>query len=202
MSKPLIQLFAKTPVAGQVKTRLMSDIGADKALSIYLHCLGHNLSLMHTTKFDYQLWLNKASDHPLLANEHFLLQQGKDLGEKMFHALSTVLSDAQSAYDRVILMGSDCLELSTSILQKVDQKLDDYELVLVPAKDGGYVLIAARDSITPHIFEAIDWSTDRVLTQTLERAMQADVSTFVLNPLRDIDRVSDLQHYAVLQNYL
>lgn len=200
MTRTLIQLFAKAPVKGQVKTRLARELGADKALSVYLHCLKHNLSLLQSLPFDYQLWLNKSSDHPLLVGESPLLQKGSDLGEKMYNALSSELS--RNCYQRVMLMGSDCLEFSEQILQKASQQLDDHELVLVPAEDGGYVLIAARDTINKQIFEDIDWGSDQVLMQTLQRATQTAVRTRVLNPLRDIDHVADLQHYAAFEHLL
>jgi len=112
------------------------------------------------------------------------------------------LTDALSDHTKAILTGSDCLELSTPLLQRVCEKLDQHELVFIPAHDGGYVLIAAQQSIDPVIFKDIEWSSEKVLTQTLERAMQAGIDTAVLNPLRDIDRVDDVQHYAELKQYL
>jgi rSAM/selenodomain-associated transferase 1 len=202
MPNTLIQLFAKAPIVGKVKTRLMADIGAEKALSIYLHCLDYNLSIIKQSRFEYQLWLNEASSHPMLVAEDIALQQGTDLGEKMFHAMNSVLDNADNNYNRVILIGSDCLEISTDILIQVNTELEYNELVLIPAKDGGYVLIAARDSINPVVFSRINWSTCEVLQQTLQRTRQAGLRTAVLKPLRDIDRVTDIQHYAALQNYL
>ena len=199
MPQTLIQLFAKPPVAGKVKTRLIPDIGAKSATAIYRYCLQNNIELIQNSVFDRQIWLTEPTNHILFNNEQIKLQQGKNLGEKMFHAISDAFS---SHYEKVILIGSDCLDLTTELLQKVCDKLQQHDLVLIPALDGGYVLIAAKQSISPELFKDIKWSSERVLKQTLERAMSAGINTFVLNPLRDIDRVDDLQHYAELRQYL
>ena len=199
MSQTLIQLFAKPPVEGKVKTRLIPDIGAKSATAIYQHCLTSNIRLMQKSAFDCQIWLTEPTDHLLFKGTQVIFQQGNNLGERMLHALSEALS---SHYKKVILIGSDCLDLTTSLLQRVCDKLQQHDLVLIPALDGGYVLIAAKQSINPELFKDIDWSTENVLKQTLERAMSEGINAIVLNPLRDIDRVDDLQHYAELQQYL
>ena len=199
MSKTLIQLFAKPPVEGKVKTRLIPDVGIKSATAIYRHCLQSNIKLLKNSTFDTQIWLTEPSQHTLFKNEEVKLQQGNNLGEKMYHALSAALS---SHYNKVILIGSDCLDLTNALLRKVCEKLQQHDLVLIPALDGGYVLIAAKHSINPIIFKDIEWSSEKVLKQTIERAMSAGINTFVLNPLRDIDRAEDLQHYAELKQYL
>lgn len=199
MPRTLIQLFAKPPVAGKVKTRLIPDIGIKSATAIYQHCLKNNIQLLQQSNFDTQIWLTEPSQHALFRDECVEYQQGYKLGEKMFHALSNALS---SDYNKVILMGSDCLDLNHTLLNKVCNKLEQHDLVLIPAVDGGYVLIAAKNSIHPTLFEDIEWSSENVLKQTLERAMTCGINTFILNPLRDIDRVADLQHYAELRQYL
>ena len=118
----------------------------------------------------------------------------------MYHALSVALT--QQDYKKVILIGTDCLDLTTALLQKVCEKLEQHDLLFIPAWDGGYVLIAAKQSIDKNIFQGIEWGSDRVLRQTIERTMQSGINTVVLNSLRDIDRVDDLQHYAELEPYL
>ena len=198
MKKTLIQLFAKPPVEGKVKTRLIPDIGAKSATAIYQHCLKSNIKLIKQSTFDFQIWLTETSDNQLFHNEPVKYQQGPNLGDRMLHALT----DALSHHPKVILIGSDCLDLNKQLLHRVCAKLEQHDLVFIPAHDGGYVLIAAKQSIDPVIFKDIEWSSAKVLTQTLERAMHAGIDTVVLNPLRDIDRVDDVQHYAELKQYL
>nr|MDJ0833798.1 glycosyltransferase [Gammaproteobacteria bacterium] len=164
------------------------------------HCLQHNLALLAASAFPSQLWLSSPCELELLPADRLHYQQGDDLGQRMYHAMSSQLD--QPSYDKVILIGADCLELTPSLLRKVEARLDDHELVLIPALDGGYVLIAAHDYIAPELFRDIEWSSERVLEQTLHIAMQLGISSHVMNPLRDIDHVEDLQHYPQLQQYL
>jgi len=199
MSQALIQLFAKPPIKGKVKTRLIPEIGEKSATAVYQHCLKKNIELVKNTPFDYQIWLTETSSHPLFKGEPVKYQKGKNLGEKMFHALSVEL---QQHDKKVILIGSDCLDLTTEILNKVCEKLQRHDLVFIPALDGGYVLIAAKKAIPAELFKDIEWGSEWVLRQTIEKAMQLGINTVILNQLRDIDRVDDLQHYAELKQYL
>lgn len=199
MSETLIQLFAKSPVPGKVKTRLIPDIGITSATAVFRYCLETNLNLIKHSSFDYQVWLTETSDDPLFANYPIHIQQGKSLGERMYQAISSQLNNN---YDKVILMGSDCLDFTQELFNKVTDKLDHHDLVFIPALDGGYVLIAARNHITPEIFTSIAWGTDRVLLQCLEKAMSCGINTVILNPLRDLDRVEDIQHYAALKQFI
>lgn len=199
MKKTRLQLFAKPPVPGQVKTRLIPDIGADKAAAVYRHCLQANIELAKNSPFDFQIWLTEASDDALFDGVPVRYQQGRDLGERMLYALQNALRED---FRKVILIGSDCLDLSSGLLERVCQKLQQHELVLIPALDGGYVLIAVCAQVHPDLFEDIEWSSEQVLKQTLERAMRRGIDTLIMNPLRDIDRVEDLQHYAQLTQLL
>ena len=198
MSDTVIQLFAKLPIAGEVKTRLIPQIGQDHALSVYRHCLQNNLQLIRNSRFNQQLWLNRKGNEDWLNSNEVHIQQGLDLGEKMLHAMRHGFTQ----YRNCIIIGSDCLDLNQKILNRVHHKLQDYDLVIIPALDGGYVLIAARDQIDSAVFSSIPWSTQRVLIQTLEKCMQQKIKTFILNPLRDIDYVEDLKHYPELETYL
>ncbi len=197
-SDTVLQLFAKLPIAGEVKTRLIPQLGEQPATAIYRYCLRYSLALMQQTQFQQQLWLNRKGIDELFSDYTPYLQQGQDLGEKMFYALSEGLKHHQ----KCILIGSDCLDLDLQILEQVEQQLSSHDLVLVPALDGGYVLIGARESIHPAVFQGISWSTERVLQQTLRKCMQHNIKTFILPVLRDIDLVEDLQHYPELQSYL
>ena len=193
----LLQVFAKQPHPGEVKTRLIPAIGAAGAVAVYRHCLNHSLSLLDTMS-NAQLWLNQNGNDPLLSSYPSYLQQGQNLGDKMLHALQQGLK----SHRKVILIGSDCLDLTPDHLQQVSEQLDLHDLVIIPATDGGYVLIAVRDRVEPHLFENIEWSSEQVLEQTLQRARACTISHTLLNPLRDIDHLEDLQHYPELQQLL
>lgn len=201
MTDTVLQLFARPPIAGRVKTRLIPSVGADNALAIYRHCLQYNLDLVRHSRMRYQVWLSEAGIDDCFGNDPLAIQQGSNLGERMLHAMSSALIENGGDYERVILIGSDCLDITRDLLNEVRQKLNTHRLVLVPAEDGGYVLIAAKLGIDAGMFRDIDWGTHRVLSQTLDRARQAGIDICILNPLRDIDRYEDLQHYAELQSY-
>lgn len=200
MTQTLIQIFAKPPVAGKVKTRLIPELGIQTATAIYQYCLKSNLEMLDKSEFDVQVWLTEPSDHELFKRQQNFIQQGQDLGQRMYHALSFSLK--QQPFQKVILIGSDCIELTHKILRRVEHKLSQFDLVIIPALDGGYVLIAAHFSIDKRLFENISWSTENVLSETLDIAMNLGISTSVLNPLRDIDQIQDVKHYAELLPFL
>jgi rSAM/selenodomain-associated transferase 1 len=197
-SKTVIQVFAKDPQPGQVKTRLIPELGEDGATRIYRFSLNHALQLARESHFDYQLWLNQPSSDRLFEGFDTQFQVPGDLGKKMYHALSTALNSGTFA--KAILIGSDCLDLTQRHLQRVNEMLDHYSLVIIPALDGGYVLIAASQSVDPEVFNNISWSSEQVLRQSLKQCMVAQQSVKLLNPLRDIDHAADLAHYPQLRS--
>ncbi len=194
----LVQLFAKLPVAGEVKTRLIPEIGVNRATAVYRHCLQHCIGLVDSLPLDHELWVNRLGEDPLFAARNLHMQKGRNLGEKMFNALRQGLQSHQ----KVILIGSDCLDLRRQHFDQVSAQLDHHDLVFIPAFDGGYVLVGARQPVRAEIFENIAWSTEQVMQQTLEQARRHKVSYCVLNSLRDIDQAADLQHYAELNSLL
>lgn len=196
--KTVIQVFAKDPLPGRVKTRLIPDLGQDKATNVYRYSLNHALQLARNSGYENQLWLDQPSSDSLFDGVAIHLQVPGDLGEKMFHALSSALSTQE--FSKAILIGSDCLDLQQHHLQRVNAMLDHYALVIIPALDGGYVLIAASRSVDPEVFNNISWSSEQVLRQSLKQCMVAQQSVKLLNPLRDIDHATDLAHYPQLRS--
>lgn len=87
---PLIQIFAKPPVASKVKTRLIPDIGAPRATAVYRYCLNFTLDLIQSSNLDYELWLSEPSNDRLFDGHHTRIQQGDDLGSRMYDGKSVV----------------------------------------------------------------------------------------------------------------
>ena len=102
-----------------------------------------------------------------------------------------------SGGDGALLIGTDCLDLTSMHLQAAARALADHELVLLPALDGGYALIGCRE-IDPALFDGLKWSTERVYAQTLANARRLNFRVKTLEPVRDIDRLEDLEHYPEL----
>jgi len=187
MSQTLIAQFAKWPELGNVKTRLAKTLGEPKALQVHMWLLEAVVDNLNANGVgDYELWLNKvvrsrhldseggllereASDHleALISAHHIKchLQKGSNLGHKMAHAIISKLKD----YDKVIIVGSDCPNVSKDVIMLASNALDQSDLVICPAEDGGYVLIGAR-RFEPELFSNVEWGSGAVLEQTLSNA--------------------------------
>ena len=187
-------IFARPPRPGRVKTRLIPDLGADKAASVYRHCLEHTLDVAHRSGLDYQVFLSEDSEDELFGDEPVARQQGRDLGARMHHALRALLADGASG---ALITGSDCLDLRPAHLRRAAQALATSDVVVIPALDGGYALIGCREA-EPALFSGIEWSTARVLRQTLANVERLGLRLAQLDAVRDIDTLEDLEHYPQL----
>jgi rSAM/selenodomain-associated transferase 1 len=187
-------IFARPPVAGAVKTRLIPDIGADRAASVYRYCLEYTLAVARESGLDYQLFLSEDSDDPLFQGEAYSLQKGADLGSRMYHAFEDLL---KSGDDGALIIGTDCLDLTPMHLQKAARALSDHELVLLPALDGGYALIGCS-TIEPALFEAVPWSSEQTRSKTVANARRLNYRVSSLETVRDIDTLQDLEQYPEL----
>jgi rSAM/selenodomain-associated transferase 1 len=189
-----VGIFAKPPYPGSVKTRLIPDIGAAKAASVYRYCLEYTLQVVRASGLEYQLFLSEACDDVLFQQEEHRLQKGDDLGQRMYHAFQELLDTAS---DGALIIGTDCLDLTPMHLQDAARSLADHELVLIPALDGGYALIGCT-TIEPGLFRDLRWSTDKVYHQTVTNAQRLNYRVASLETLRDIDTLQDLEHYPEL----
>lgn len=193
-----ILVFARAPVAGEVKTRLAAHIGKQAAASVYQQLLCATLDMASASGLAaVELHVASQPGHPLfksLADRWPLeirLQQGVDLGQRMYHALQSALRQAAFA----VLIGTDCPEMNAAYLQRACQLLDDGSaVVLGPADDGGYVLIGVR-SCDERLFRAIPWGSDRVLQLTRERLQALQLRYTELDSLWDLDRPEDLRRW-------
>lgn len=187
-------IFAKPPLPGVVKTRLIPDIGAEKAALVYRYCLDYTLAVARQSGLDYQLLLSEACDDPVFDGEDYRLQRGRDLGSRMLHAFDDLL---RRGSDGAIIIGTDCLDMTSMHLHQAANALADHELVLLPAIDGGYALIGCRESAAG-LFDGVRWSTDQVYRQTRVNARHLNYRVKALDPVRDIDSLADLEHYPQL----
>jgi rSAM/selenodomain-associated transferase 1 len=117
-------------------------------------------------------------------------QRGESLGDRMRQTMDDLFADGASI---VVLVGSDLPDITASSISSAIARLQDdpASLVLGPARDGGYYLIAA--TTTPDVFEGIEWSSPRVLEQTRAAASQHGLRVHLLEPLGDVDTLEDLQ---------
>jgi len=196
--KSIVVIFAREPILGTVKTRLAAGVGDCLALSIYRAFLADLLGHLPTGSWEVRVAV--AGDPQSFAESFGLdplacfAQEGGDLGERMDAAFQRVLGEG--LWDRCLLVGADMPHLEVSALALADAALamGEADVVLGPALDGGYYLVAMARPYA--IFSEIDWSTDVVLKQTRARVQKMGLRTKLLPPSFDVDTVADLDRLA------
>ncbi len=187
----MLGIFLKYPAAGQVKTRLAAAIGPEKAAACYRSLT--EIVLAGTADSErYRRILFITPEERILdfvrwmPDETFLPQRGATLGERMVDAFQRLFLQGE----RAILIGTDAPDVSASLVAEAFAALDENDLVIGPALDGGYYLIGMKQ---PHgtLFEDIVWSTPSVLAGTLGKVKILGLSCKLLPALNDIDTVED-----------
>jgi hypothetical protein len=189
-------IFIKNPIPGKVKTRLGKDIGHEKAVTYYKKLLEITRKAALGTEADRWLWygdfVNEADAWSQNDFEKKLQHEG-DLGQRMKHAF---LAAFDKGYEKVAIIGSDCPEMNSEILQKAFVNLESVDAVIGPANDGGYYLLAMKKPLP--IFEDVEWSTENVLGQTITHLQNRGLSYLLLEELTDLDTIEDLKHFPEL----
>jgi len=195
MSCRLIVL-AKAPQAGLAKTRLIPALGADAAARLARRMLEDRMHQALRAGFaEIELCVTPGPSHPAwqaLALPRMILwsDQGPgDLGERMARAAGRGLQ----ARGRVVLVGSDCPALNAQGMREAVALLDRHDAVMVPALDGGYVLLGLR-RFDAALFSAIPWGGAEVAAITRQRCADLGWALATLPPLPDIDLPGDLAH--------
>ena len=194
-------IFAKAPIAGQVKTRLIAEIGPIGATTLHIHLLLRTVRLAQMFRaYQTQLWCSPDTEHDVFEQcaQEFQVslhsQYGQDLGQRMNNAIQQVLDK----HDFALLIGCDCPVLTLDDLTTSAQALErGFDCVLGPAEDGGYVLIGLRRP-EPEIFNGIEWGSECVYHQTCSSLERLGLSYFELPMRWDLDRPDDLARYSLL----
>jgi hypothetical protein len=183
-----IVIFAKAPVPGRVKTRLIPELGADGAAKTARRMLDWTVLQARGTGLPVELCgePDPATWYRPRPGVEFTAQGEGDLGERLERAARRVL-----AAGPVLLVGSDCPELGRARLVAAAEALSARDAVIHPALDGGYVLLGLR-RLDPSLFADIAWSTDAVAAQTIARIEALGWSLHVGEALRDVDVPEDL----------
>ncbi|MFZ1703593.1 MAG: TIGR04282 family arsenosugar biosynthesis glycosyltransferase [Saprospiraceae bacterium] len=186
-------IFVKNREVGKVKTRLAKTVGDEKALEVYcslLEKLKNSLIGFKSRIYVYYSAFFDVDDEWNSLNPIKKLQIPGDLGDKMSNAITTVKSGAR----KVMIVGSDCPELSQNIIEEGFFALDDHDVVLGPALDGGYYLIGLKAE-NHALFLNMNWSTSTVLAETIRRATEQNLSVHLLTTLRDLDEYEDYIYF-------
>ena len=194
MSKNRIIVFVKNAVLGKAKTRLAKTIGDEEALNVYLELLEitkNEVSKLDVEKEVWYAWNIGKNDIWDKVTFEKKVQIDGDLGAKMKDAFKKGFEDK---CDKIVLIGSDCPTLTSSIMEQAFEKLNTHDVVFGPSKDGGYYLIG-MSSFKPEVLENINWSTELVMNQTQQRAEEHKISLAKLEHLNDIDNEQDWNEY-------
>jgi uncharacterized protein len=200
MDREQLIIFLKAPRVGTVKTRLDATLGAQAACLAYqilVDTLLGNLSALKNVE------LRHAPDEASREMEPWLRQgwtaqgQGEgDLGERLGAAFDAAW---MSGCRRVVIIGSDCPEVTARDVRSAWRELRTHDLILGPANDGGYWLIGLSQP-RPALFEGIAWSSDTVFRETLERARRWALKVHLLRTLTDVDTEADWNAFLRKRN--
>jgi len=208
-------VMARYPEPGKTKTRLARSIGDDEAVRLYrafLTDLANRFAgsacsppkrsfnrprgelLLHwaytPVEVDYYAFL--ASLVPSLVKQmRCFPQEGPELGARLHHAFRWAHAHR---FQRTVVIGSDSPHISLDLIEQACHALDETDVVLGPAEDGGYYLIAMRNPYD--VFSGIPMSTNMVLEMTMERARWQGLKVSLLESLFDVDELADLMRLA------
>lgn len=196
--KKAIIIFVRNPELGKVKTRLAKQVGDQQAFGVYKELLQHThdiTSCLDGDKFVY--YTDYIAGNDLWENHLFekRLQAGSELGERMMLAFMELF---QEGYSKLLIIGSDCPELTTFIIEDAFDLLDLNDVVIGPSADGGYYLLGSKKLI-PELFVNKEWSTGSVLADSIMDTVRLRKKCSFLPELHDIDTADDLRRYQELR---
>lgn len=194
--KARVVIFSKAPLPGLCNTRLIPHLGVRGAARLQRRLLEKSLDTVASSGLaQTELWCAPHCNHTIFQQARLhrglaLKKQPRgDLGTRMGHALRRSLRRARY----VLIVGTDCPSLTADYVKHaLDALAAGSEVVIGPARDGGYVLIGARRNL-PGVFRGIPWSTSGVMPATRRRLSRIGASYTEFAPLWDVDRPEDLR---------
>lgn len=188
---PRLLVFGREPIPSRVKTRLAADIGDSAAARVYEVLLRNTLEKAAASRADVELWLADplSSGFQTTLRVPVAVQQGANIGERMADAFERSF---EGGAERVVLIGTDCPHIEVRHIVEAAVALDDHAVVLGPAEDGGYWLVAQR-APGVDLFSNVPWSHEETLTATRARLEELSVGWSELEMLNDLDTEEDLK---------
>ncbi|MCO5935481.1 TIGR04282 family arsenosugar biosynthesis glycosyltransferase [Mucilaginibacter sp. RB4R14] len=196
MSNNILLIFTRNLIYGKVKTRLAASIGHDHALFVYRLLLEHTAQVTKNIDATRIVYYSGAITDGDAWNNSYLktVQQGGDPGERMVKAFDDNLKNGTK---KVMIIETDCYELNSGIIADAFSQLDQHDVVIGPALDGGYYLLGIK-AFYPELFYNVAWSTALVLKETLTYCDDLSLNYFRLPVLSDIDEEKDLARADLL----
>lgn len=191
-----LAIMAKAPRAGEVKTRLCPPLERAEAADLYRCFLLDKIAQVRTLDGAAPAVAYTPDDgerifHALAPDFALIPQRGDDLGSRLANSFSALLSDGYAA---ALMIDSDTPTLPRAFLEQALELIarPEVDVVLGPSEDGGYYLIGLR-RLHRELFDAMAWSTPRVLAETLRRARGLGLNVVCLPPWFDVDTGEDLE---------
>ena len=199
MPKNLLLVFTRNPELGKVKTRLAKTVGNATALKIYIFLLERTRDIAIKVSADKAVYYSvKVRENDIWDASIFQKHQqvGEDLGIRMLHAFK---NGFKTGYEKVMVIGSDLYDLTAETIENAFIALENNEVVIGPAEDGGYYLLG-MNSLEEKVFKNKEWGTETVRKDTLEDLK--DKKVFLLGELNDVDVFEDIEHHPAFQTFL
>jgi rSAM/selenodomain-associated transferase 1 len=199
MTENLLLVFTRNPVLGRCKTRLAKTVGNENALAIYKILLKHTGEELKELAYDTAVYYSEEiiENDLLLGNNHAkFIQNGDDLGLRMFDAFK---NSFRNGYKKVVIIGCDIIDLKAKHISQAFDALDNNDVVMGPAEDGGYYLLGMNE-LHRSVFLNKDWGTESVREQTLRDLLDQKIA--ILEMLNDIDVYEDLKGHLPFSSYL
>jgi len=191
-SKNLLLIFTRNPEFGKVKTRLARDIGHQAALDIYKFLLAHTAKICTPLDTEKAVYYSEEIPNDDLWNATVFQkkkQVGEDLGERMQNAFAEGFN---LGYSKIIIIGSDLYDIETKDLEQAFKVLNNHEIVIGPAEDGGYYLLGMKQ-LHPKLFKNKNWGTATVLQDTINELKKSNYK--LLEKRNDVDLYSDIKDH-------
>ncbi|CAA0188211.1 TIGR04282 family arsenosugar biosynthesis glycosyltransferase [Tenacibaculum maritimum] len=199
MNKNLLLIFTRNPELGKVKTRLAKAVGNETALTIYKFLLDKTKKVTQNLNCDKAVYYSvQVRNHDIWEEKNYQkkLQKGEDLGIRMHNAFQEAF---ENNYEKVLIIGSDLYDLTPNHIHEAFDKLNSNEVVIGPAKDGGYYLLGMK-KLMPSIFKNKNWGTSSVRKDTLKDLEKVNVH--LLEPLNDVDLIEDIEDHPAFYQFL
>ncbi len=201
-------VFTRYPESGKTKTRLIPALGRKGAARLQRQMTEHIVAtatkLSNRPGLAIEVYHEGGSTDLMkawLGSQFAYRPQGTgDIGQRMLRAFENAFQDEMAA---AVIIGSDIPEISANIIQQAFEELQKNDLVLGPARDGGYYLIGMKNTIPAEtyncLFDDIKWGTGSVLSQTLHTARESGLHFILLEPLNDVDSPADLHVWRAVK---
>ncbi|MCA8995614.1 MAG: TIGR04282 family arsenosugar biosynthesis glycosyltransferase [Planctomycetaceae bacterium] len=197
----ILGIFVKAPISGQVKTRLGNAIGMDLAARFadvfQQDLLEQTQAVARRRVIAFSPGTEQAHSHFqnfALASDQLWKQPEASLGDRLIPFFEAFVKEGRP----VLVIGSDSPSLPVDRITEAFQRLHSHDVVVGPATDGGYYLIGMNQP-NSELFTNIEWSSPRVLEQTVQRVRTLGLSLSLLTPWYDVDTIDDLR---MLQGHL